>query len=150
MVVVRFDTAFPRLPAEEFKRCSALPLGPRLSSSSTISVLGLKPGGASICFEECSPSWATTSWSSSRWLAAGKGSRAPRFAPWWRGDMEEAAGRWTPFLEGVVVSGDARGRALGYPTANLSVDPDLVLPGDGVYVTQAAPVNPGARRLIVG
>ncbi len=36
-------------------------------------------------------------------------------------------------LEGVVVPGDARGRELGYPTANLAVPAGRLLPGDGVY-----------------
>ncbi len=38
------------------------------------------------------------------------------------------------FLPGRVVHGDGVGRSqLGYPTANLQVAPDLILPGDGVY-----------------
>jgi riboflavin kinase / FMN adenylyltransferase len=36
-------------------------------------------------------------------------------------------------VEGPVVHGDHRGRALGYPTANLGLDPRLALPADGVY-----------------
>ena len=40
-------------------------------------------------------------------------------------------------LSGVVVLGDQRGRTLGFPTANLEVDPQLLLPGDGVYATWA-------------
>lgn len=40
-------------------------------------------------------------------------------------------------LSGVVVVGDQRGRALGFPTANLDVDPQLLLPGDGIYATWA-------------
>jgi len=36
-------------------------------------------------------------------------------------------------VRGVVVRGDARGRALGYPTANLGRDAVGVVPADGVY-----------------
>jgi len=36
-------------------------------------------------------------------------------------------------VEGVVVHGDRRGRALGFPTANLSTPPHTALPADGVY-----------------
>lgn len=36
-------------------------------------------------------------------------------------------------LEGAVVKGDALGRRLGFPTANLSVPPEQILPADGVY-----------------
>ncbi len=59
-----------------------------------------------------------------------------------RGDVEQAAamlGR--PFqLRGVVVEGDLRGRQLGFPTANLELDPRRVVPQRGVYsaLTRAA------------
>jgi riboflavin kinase/FMN adenylyltransferase len=36
-------------------------------------------------------------------------------------------------MRGVVVRGDARGRELGYPTANLSADSTGMVPADGVY-----------------
>ena len=51
------------------------------------------------------------------------------------GDVAEAAkllGRCY-FIRGIVVHGDARGRELGYPTANLAWSADLVIPADGVY-----------------
>lgn len=38
-----------------------------------------------------------------------------------------------PEVEGIVVRGDGRGRALGFPTANLDVPPALLVPPDGVY-----------------
>jgi riboflavin kinase / FMN adenylyltransferase len=55
-----------------------------------------------------------------------------------------------PFqLRGEVVSGDGRGRELGFPTANLVPDEALVCPGHGVYVARAddacAAVNVGIR-----
>jgi riboflavin kinase / FMN adenylyltransferase len=37
------------------------------------------------------------------------------------------------FVEGPVVRGDARGRELGFPTANLRVDEGIAIPADGVY-----------------
>ena len=40
-------------------------------------------------------------------------------------------------LEGRVVAGDRRGTELGFPTANLSIDKEIVLPGDGIYATWA-------------
>ncbi len=36
-------------------------------------------------------------------------------------------------VEGIVVHGDGRGRGLGYPTANLEVPKELLVPPDGVY-----------------
>jgi riboflavin kinase / FMN adenylyltransferase len=36
-------------------------------------------------------------------------------------------------VEGTVVGGDHRGAGLGFPTANLDVDGDLLVPGFGIY-----------------
>jgi riboflavin kinase / FMN adenylyltransferase len=36
-------------------------------------------------------------------------------------------------LDGTVVLGDQRGGTLGYPTANLAVAPELLVPGYGIY-----------------
>jgi len=56
-----------------------------------------------------------------------------------QGDMKRVqnlAGR--PFrLHGRVVPGARRGVKLGFPTANLDIDPQQALPADGVYVSQA-------------
>ena len=40
-------------------------------------------------------------------------------------------------VEGVVVAGDARGGTLGFPTANLAVDPELAVPSHGIYAGAA-------------
>ena len=43
-----------------------------------------------------------------------------------------------PFeLDGTVVAGDQRGGTLGYPTANLMVEPDLAVPRYGIYAGSA-------------
>jgi len=39
----------------------------------------------------------------------------------------------TPTVTGIVVHGAARGRELGYPTANLSPESEGLIPADGVY-----------------
>jgi riboflavin kinase/FMN adenylyltransferase len=41
-------------------------------------------------------------------------------------------------VEGVVVAGDARGGTLGFPTANLRVDPELLVPAFGIYAGEAS------------
>jgi riboflavin kinase / FMN adenylyltransferase len=41
-------------------------------------------------------------------------------------------------VTGRVVSGDRRGRALGYPTANLEFDAPVALPPNGIYAVRAA------------
>ena len=56
------------------------------------------------------------------------------------GEIEQAArllGR-PPEVEGVVVSGDERGGTLGFPTANLRVDPELLVPEYGIYAGATA------------
>jgi riboflavin kinase/FMN adenylyltransferase len=55
------------------------------------------------------------------------------------GDVVAAAqllGR-PPELEGTVVLGDQRGGTLGYPTANLAVPPELLVPAYGIYAGSA-------------
>jgi riboflavin kinase/FMN adenylyltransferase len=59
-----------------------------------------------------------------------------------------------PFqMRGEVVSGDRRGRELGFPTANLIPEDALVCPGHGVYACLAngmpAAVNVGVRPTFV-
>ncbi|HOT93522.1 MAG TPA: bifunctional riboflavin kinase/FAD synthetase [Anaerolineae bacterium] len=71
------------------------------------------------------------------------------------GDLEQANGcLGHPYrLTGIVAHGDQRGRQLGFPTANLRVNDDQLLPANGVYVGQAhvrdarfdAVVNVGVR-----
>jgi riboflavin kinase/FMN adenylyltransferase len=57
-------------------------------------------------------------------------------------------------VRGTVARGDARGRALGFPTANVTVPENICLPADGVYagtfaaadgVVRAAAVSVGRR-----
>jgi len=56
-----------------------------------------------------------------------------------------AAGLGRPHrVEGVVVHGDARGRTIGFPTANLDVTPWAAIPADGVYAGYAC--WPGRRQ----
>src|SRR5205823_7599703 len=40
-------------------------------------------------------------------------------------------------VEGIVVTGDARGGTLGFPTANLRVERDLLVPAHGIYAGAA-------------
>jgi riboflavin kinase/FMN adenylyltransferase len=40
-------------------------------------------------------------------------------------------------VEGIVVTGDARGGTLGFPTANLDVRPELLVPKNGIYAGAA-------------
>lgn len=56
-----------------------------------------------------------------------------------RGHVAEAAcllGRWYN-VSGPVIHGAHRGRSLGFPTANVDVHPERLVPANGVYVTLA-------------
>lgn len=76
------------------------------------------------------------------------------------GDVEDVAGCLArPYhIRGVVVMGDQRGRTIGFPTANLDVWPEQLLPTNGVYATYAwiggqryaAATNVGVRPTING
>ena len=70
------------------------------------------------------------------------------------GEVDGAAqllGRPTE-VEGVVVEGDARGGTLGFPTANLAVEPELLVPRHGIYAGFAAgpPVNGHRAAISIG
>jgi riboflavin kinase / FMN adenylyltransferase len=63
------------------------------------------------------------------------------------GDVAEAAkvlGR-PHLVEGVVVRGHQRGRALGFPTANLETPPHTAIPADGIYAGWLASVDADGR-----
>ncbi|HEX4348147.1 MAG TPA: bifunctional riboflavin kinase/FAD synthetase, partial [Vicinamibacterales bacterium] len=51
------------------------------------------------------------------------------------------------FIDGTVVHGDGRGRTIGFPTANLSTDNEL-LPPHGVYATTATAADGVVRRSV--
>jgi len=56
-----------------------------------------------------------------------------------QGDMKRVSdmlGRYFS-LEGRVIAGSGRGKDLGFPTANIDIDPVQALPADGVYATLA-------------
>ena len=55
-----------------------------------------------------------------------------------RGSVEEASAMLArPYaLRGRIGSGAGRGKALGYPTANLEVHPEKLLPAPGIYVSE--------------
>ncbi|SHG56685.1 riboflavin kinase / FMN adenylyltransferase [Thermosyntropha lipolytica DSM 11003] len=56
-----------------------------------------------------------------------------------KGDIKRASKilGYYPFVEGRVVEGEKRGREIGFPTANLAVDEDIMIPGKGVYAAIA-------------
>jgi riboflavin kinase/FMN adenylyltransferase len=49
-------------------------------------------------------------------------------------------------VEGVVVRGQQRGRALGFPTANLETPPHTAIPADGVYAGWLSSLAPDGSQ----
>jgi riboflavin kinase/FMN adenylyltransferase len=52
------------------------------------------------------------------------------------------------YVEGVVVRGEQRGRALGYPTANVPAPRHRAVPADGVYAGWLQRLDDPSRRLL--
>jgi len=56
-------------------------------------------------------------------------------------------------LTGEVIAGDARGRQLGFPTANMRPDPQKPLPAHGIYAVRVAlpgepqPIHPAVTSV---
>lgn len=46
-------------------------------------------------------------------------------------------------MRGPVVHGDARGRTLGFPTANLAIAPEMLMPADGIYAGELVRLSTG-------
>jgi len=63
------------------------------------------------------------------------------------GEARALLGR-PPILAGPVVHGDGIGKGLGYPTANLSLDPEVLLPADGIYLVRAFLAGRGSPGLL--
>ena len=139
LIVVRFTPEFARLPARRFVRDllvgrlaarevyvgASFAFGrDREGDLSLLQAMGDSFGFAAFGFEEVSYRDAPVSSTRIRAAVAA-------------GEVEEATrmlGR--PYsLSGIVVRGDGRGRGLGWPTANLEVENEL-LAADGVYVTR--------------
>lgn len=59
------------------------------------------------------------------------------------GDVEGARALGVvPYLEGIVVAGDGRGRELGFPTANLQFDYRPAMPSLGIYAGRVTGAGP--------
>jgi riboflavin kinase/FMN adenylyltransferase len=135
-VVQRFDRAFSELSAEEFvdrlaegRKLAALAMTSesafghrRAGTVATLEEAGRGRGFELVRVEPLSLGGARVSSSRIRELvASGKLT-----------DARRQLGR-SHAVRGEVVHGDGRGRALGYPTANLSFEEPVALPPDGIY-----------------
>ncbi len=64
-----------------------------------------------------------------------------------RVEQAQALLGYAPKLFGIVRKGDGRGHKMGYPTANLQIDREVLLPAAGVYAVR---VGPKAGALYIG
>ncbi len=134
--VVRFDSSVSTMTDEEFAReyfagrnkAAAVVVGEnlRFGRDAAGDVARLTELGAALGFEGVGVvlSRDGAPWSSTRVRAAIAA-----------GDISAARvilGR-DPEIEGIVVTGDRRGRRLGYPTANVEPDAGVALPREGIY-----------------
>ena len=55
----------------------------------------------------------------------------------------------SPYLEGIVVAGDGRGRELGFPTANLRLDYEPAMPALGIYAGRVSRGGPTGQPALV-
>lgn len=140
-VVLPFDRAYMETPAEDFVtrlvrhlRMRGLWVGPdfALGRGRRGNVAFLRSAGLTHHFD------VHVFEETIRWM--GKPVRSSRIRAALReGDITIANGcLGYPYrLSGTIGHGDRRGRELGFPTANLSVPPNRLLPANGVYVCSA-------------
>ncbi len=132
VLVLRFDEALLRLPAEAFAETVLRAIGTEIVAAGEGFRFGHARSGdldllARLGFDvRRVPIVDNVSSSHIRALLAA-------------GDVEHAArllGRPAE-VEGTVVTGDQRGEGLGFPTANLAVPPHLLVPALGIYAGSA-------------
>jgi riboflavin kinase / FMN adenylyltransferase len=132
VLVLRFDEELAALAPEAFAESALRAFGAELVAAGDGFRFGHKRGGDLALLERLGfgvrrvPLVADVSSSRIRELLD-------------EGDVGAAAallGR-PPEVEGIVVLGDQRGRALGFPTANLELPPDLLVPQLGIYAGAA-------------
>ena len=132
-LVVEFSLDFQRVEAEDFAREYLEPIGTRVVATGADFRFGHRREGdldllARLGFDTRPvPMLEEVSSSAIRQLVH-------------VGEVDKAAallGRPVE-VEGVVVEGDARGGTLGFPTANVAVEPDLLVPARGIYAGFAA------------
>ena len=132
VLVVEFTREFARLSPAEFVATCLEPIGARIILAGEDFRFGHARSGDVALLRELGfdvrPVPLVAGVSSSRIRSALREGEIGRAA-----DM---LGR-PPEIEGLVVSGDQRGGTLGYPTANLAVPPNLLVPAYGIYAGEA-------------
>ena len=131
-LVVEFDLDVAQLGAEEFVDAVLRPLGTEAVVAGSNFRFGRGRAGDLALLERLGLDV--------RPVPLVEGASSSRIRDLLRaGEIGRAAGLLgrPPELEGVVVAGDARGGTLGFPTANLRLDPQLLVPQHGIYAGAA-------------
>jgi riboflavin kinase/FMN adenylyltransferase len=132
VLVVEFTPAVAEVAPEDFAASYLRPMGTQLVAAGADFRFGRRRGGDLALLQRLgfetrvvAPIAGVSSTEIRRLLAEGDVAAAARLL-----------GR-PPEVEGVVVSGDARGGTLGFPTANLRTAPALLVPRFGIYAGSA-------------
>jgi riboflavin kinase/FMN adenylyltransferase len=132
VLVLRFDLEFAQTTAEEFAERYLRAIGTEVVSAGSAFRFGHERKGDLDLLRRLGFDVRPVP------FVDGVSSRAIR-ALVKSGEVDRAArmlGR-PPEVDGVVVRGEARGERLGYPTANLELEPDLLVPAFGIYAGSA-------------
>jgi riboflavin kinase/FMN adenylyltransferase len=132
VLVVAFDLDFARTPPEEFAERYLRAIGGEIVVAGAPFRFGHRRSGDLALLERLGFDVRGVE-------LAGEISSSAIRALVHEGRVEDAArllGRPVE-VEGVVVAGEARGGTLGFPTANLRLEPDLLAPAFGIYAGAA-------------
>ncbi|MFC5532503.1 bifunctional riboflavin kinase/FAD synthetase [Cohnella yongneupensis] len=136
--VIHFDRPFSEVTAEQFVRSLIAPIGVRTAVVGFDFKFGHRGegnaeslqsfGDGNIQVHVVSPVFADGGKVSSTRIREKLAAGEPR-------DASQLIGR--PYvIQGIVVHGDARGRLLGFPTANVMPEQPYVIPQNGVYAIE--------------
>jgi riboflavin kinase/FMN adenylyltransferase len=140
LAILHFDAAMSRMSASEFVRLLVNHLRARELWVGPDFALGRNREGDADALAKIGAGMGVAVRSVEPFLLDGEPVSSTRIRTLLsQGDVREAArllGRY-PTVAGEVVHGARRGRALGYPTANLEVREERAVPDDGVYAVFA-------------
>jgi len=128
VLVVDFDLELAQLAPEEFVERILLPIGTEVVVAGANFRFGRRRAGDLALLGQLGLDV--------RPVPLAEGVSSSRIRDLLRGGEVERAARLLgrpPEVEGTVVAGDARGGTLGFPTANLRPDPQLLVPAYGIY-----------------
>ncbi|MFC5401985.1 bifunctional riboflavin kinase/FAD synthetase [Cohnella soli] len=133
--VIRFDKAFSEVTAEQFVRSILVPLGAKSTTVGFDFAFGHRGAGNAEAIRNYGEGSIDVEVVSPVFLNSDKVSSTRIREKLQAGDCLEASrllGR-NYAISGTVVNGDARGRQLGFPTANVNPEQPYVIPRFGVY-----------------